>query len=58
MKNLRPGAKPGAPSKDEVEALIQKVTDRVAQDPQKAATILTEWIKRPAENAPIVKKAG
>lgn len=52
-------ASPGAErsvSKADVEAFREKISELISRNPAKAATLLTEWIKKPASHPK--KKVG
>ena len=42
----------------EVKILTEKVTQKVLQDSKKAGTILSEWLRRPAQKKAEKKKAA
>lgn len=52
--DLRPAA-PQA-TKAEVSALLAKVAEKVAQDPGKAAKVLSAWLQEPKAKAPSLPK--
>ena len=44
--------------KVELSRLRDRITELVGKSPDKAAIILTDWLKRPAKNQTLKKKAG
>ena len=62
MKNrsnpAKPAQLPSSTDQTEIAMLRQKITELVIKTPGKAATILSEWIKRPAKRVGSRKKSA
>ena len=41
----------------EIDVLRQKIVDQSTREPRKAAILLSEWIRKPAQGAPKKKSA-
>jgi len=55
-RDSRPGSNTTRSGTPSLQELVQRVTELVERDPAKAATLLRDWINRPASIP--VKKTG